>query len=341
MAVGSALVGLAAAELALRRLAPQFLTPSAGVFVRDEGRGYRLDPGASHDIVWGGARPYTVVTNRLGQRDAEPSPATEITVLALGDSHTFGVGVQQDETYPARLEALLREKTGRTVDVVNAGVSAYGWLEELDALDEYLESYAVDLILLQTSWNDINDNGIGIPKYLIDGRGRLIQRPGRRRPGGFGPWGMKTAPASRLELFLLERSHVATLVFGSFRAGLFRFREPQIVEAIERRKWDVSIDALDRLVAAARNAQTPLAAVLHPAARPENLDAWGEMRLRVRGMLEQRGIPFVDLTPAIAHRDDATDLYIPGDEHFNASGYVWMADQILPFVERRLRGETP
>ena len=50
----------------------------------------------------------------------------EVVVDCIGDSSTFGFGVPEAETYPARLEASLREATGdRRLRVRNLGVPGY------------------------------------------------------------------------------------------------------------------------------------------------------------------------------------------------------------------------
>lgn len=64
-------------------------------------------------------RRFTVSTNSQGYRGPElVTPAPHPRILCVGDSVTFGWGVAQPESYPARLAALLG------VDVVNAGVPA-------------------------------------------------------------------------------------------------------------------------------------------------------------------------------------------------------------------------
>ena len=51
---------------------------------------------------------------------ANAADATEI--VALGASNTYGMGVERDEAYPARLQRLLRAK-GIQANVANAGVN--------------------------------------------------------------------------------------------------------------------------------------------------------------------------------------------------------------------------
>lgn len=43
-------------------------------------------------------------------------------VLALGDSHTYGFRVEEEQTYPARLEALLEQRDAIVTRVVNLGL---------------------------------------------------------------------------------------------------------------------------------------------------------------------------------------------------------------------------
>src|SRR5262249_47216425 len=46
-----------------------------------------------------------------------------LRIACIGDSWTFGMNVDQDRTYPARLDALLRAQAGgREVEVMNFGI---------------------------------------------------------------------------------------------------------------------------------------------------------------------------------------------------------------------------
>src|SRR5262245_14298331 len=48
-----------------------------------------------------------------------------LRVACIGDSWTFGMNVDQDQTYPARLETLLRQRAAGEVEVMNFGVLGY------------------------------------------------------------------------------------------------------------------------------------------------------------------------------------------------------------------------
>jgi len=74
--------------------------------------------------------------------------ATPVTILALGDSLTAGLGLETPEAFPARLEAALKAK-GLDVRIVNAGVSgdtAAAGLARLDwALSDDVGGLIVEL----------------------------------------------------------------------------------------------------------------------------------------------------------------------------------------------------
>jgi lysophospholipase L1-like esterase len=99
-------------------------------------------------------------TNSYGMRDAEPLPAGApgvLRVAVLGDSFSFGLGVERDETYPAVLEALLRatpETARRPVDVLNFGVGGYSTADEARVLEYKALAWSPDLVIVGYVLND-------------------------------------------------------------------------------------------------------------------------------------------------------------------------------------------
>ena len=81
-----------------------------------------------HESYWGDFR-VTIETSSLGFRDREMAvdkPSGVFRILALGDSFTFGVGVEGNQAYPKVLETLLNRSggLGRRVEVINAGFAS-------------------------------------------------------------------------------------------------------------------------------------------------------------------------------------------------------------------------
>jgi len=99
----------------------------------------------------------------VSTRDGLRSPAiaarkTKPRVLALGDSCTFGVGVDNDETWPALLQEMLREN-GLDVEVINAGVPGYTAFQGLRFLKERGIELRPDLVVVCFGFNDANSWG--------------------------------------------------------------------------------------------------------------------------------------------------------------------------------------
>ncbi len=80
------------------------------------------------------------------------SPATDLTLLAFGDSLTAGFGVEPEESYPALLEGKLRAG-GYLVEVINAGISGETSSAALSRVDWMLKT-GPDIVIVETGGND-------------------------------------------------------------------------------------------------------------------------------------------------------------------------------------------
>jgi acyl-CoA thioesterase-1 len=79
--------------------------------------------------------------------------AAQATIIAFGDSLVAGLGLPQEEAFPARLEAALRER-GHDVNVVNAGVSGDTTAAGLGRLDWSVPD-GTDGVIIELGANDM------------------------------------------------------------------------------------------------------------------------------------------------------------------------------------------
>jgi acyl-CoA thioesterase-1 len=82
-----------------------------------------------------------------------PTPPYEGTIVAMGDSLTAGLGLAEEEAYPAQLARRL-SAAGHRFKVVNAGVSGETSSGALSRVEWVIASLKPDIVILETGAND-------------------------------------------------------------------------------------------------------------------------------------------------------------------------------------------
>lgn len=128
----------------------------SGLVIPDKDLGWRLQPRKEGPLA----------TNELGLRDTTYNPRADKTILLLGDSLSWGDGLGDvKKGYPFLLEKALSQATGRTVEVVNAGVPGYSTFQQLRYLQLYGLALEPDLIILQFCLNDVVERYSAVAAY--------------------------------------------------------------------------------------------------------------------------------------------------------------------------------
>lgn len=107
--------------------------------------------------------------NSLGYRGEEiqiPKPEGVFRIVAVGGSTTYGSLIENDqETYPAQLQSILRETHGYTnVEVVNAGVPSYTTWEILVNFEFRVLDLEPDIVIFYEAVNDLGPRAVP-PEY--------------------------------------------------------------------------------------------------------------------------------------------------------------------------------
>lgn len=154
--VVTALVAFGALEVLVRVYAPQpepmrWLTPHPRY-------GHVMKPDFHQRFSFAGTDYVMEVrTNSLGFRDQEgeaEAPDTE-TVVFLGDSFTFGFGVDLDQRFDEVLAQKLNETEYR---LINLGTPAWGTLQATRYLLDRLQEFDPDIVVLTFCANDPSDD---------------------------------------------------------------------------------------------------------------------------------------------------------------------------------------
>lgn len=152
--------------------------PHLNLYKPDPELGVRLIPGEKMLLSFGGNPVTTVRINQAGFRGDELPPPGPNDVVVVGDSQVFGLGVEENETFSARLQALLP----KDAHVINAGVPTYGPPEYDKVLADLLEKRKPKRVV-----------------YVVNFANDLLeaQRPNSERHAVWDGWAVRleTAPA--------------------------------------------------------------------------------------------------------------------------------------------------
>lgn len=101
---------------------------------------------------------WQIALNSHGDRTSEYAAAkapTAVRVACIGDSWTFGMNVNQDQTYPGRLAADLRDAQHDTAfEVLNFGVLGYSSFQGLQLLKARVLALQPDVLAIGFGMND-------------------------------------------------------------------------------------------------------------------------------------------------------------------------------------------
>ena len=164
------------AEFAIRLANPQ-----VAMYPRfDYSSRYGMIPFASRQIVQEkpGQWHFVYTTNEYGHRglDVPLSNRYELPhVVVLGDSFTFGIGVNDGEEY----SAVMRQRLKNRFEVVNLGVGSWGLTQEIRRFYELGQLYQPKIVVLQFCANDPSDNLYSPVTSVRDGRFSFHNSGGR------------------------------------------------------------------------------------------------------------------------------------------------------------------
>jgi lysophospholipase L1-like esterase len=315
-----------------------------------------------------GLNPAHPDVSAQGTRDAEvavPKPAGTFRVLVLGDSLAYGAAVAAEETFPNRLEALLRARGDAQAEVVNASVSGYTAYNEWQQYLSKGRAFGADVVVVAFCLNDVvnprlhwgDAPGVKIPDEAIPNLDydRRHVLPRMRE--------LSQRPAVDARPALLRRSRL----YGALEPALKRlfskprdFGEGQRVPTYLTGEDAISIEVLmddaapewlwltdiyGRLRDAARADGATLVVALFPLAYQLDEGYPFLPQQRLRRFCEQNAIHCLDLLPAFK-RHPKRDLFLlerSGYQdvwHLTEYGHRVSADELLRFMhEQRLLPE--
>jgi hypothetical protein len=337
----SILLSLGLSEVILRGFFPQNTEPHPpGLYQLDSELGFVLTPGASgtlHDLEW----VIDVHVNSMGLRERElgKKQRGETRLLVLGDSFTYGVGVNAKDAWPKQVEKRMKKDGRHWLTVINAGVPQYGTHQEAVWFERIANLVQPDAVLLGVFLgNDFLDN-LKQTRYQIVS-GYLVSKSYDEN------WISLTERLGippELKIALRTRSHLYALLMNAWmelgvRVGwtntetmldIYRETETdQTKQAIIAMRQSIRL-----LKRACQERRTPVGIVLIPDGRVTGiLNGREGFRLSMpadlfRMIASQEHLPVLDLGKQF---QEDSSLYFPVDGHWNIAGHE-LAGAVIAF----------
>jgi hypothetical protein len=276
--------------------------------------GWRPKPGIAVRSVRPGSYDVTISTNPQGlrgRREAIRAKEPGVTRIAVfGCSQTFGSGVEDEETFSARLEASLPQ-----VEVLNFGVHGYGTDQMLLRWERDGVSYAPDVVVLAFAYYHLDRNVTAFrffakPYFTLAANGTL-QLEGVPVPG---PEILARAGERRAAWRLADHSVLLRWLWDRE----LRRRQDALYQA-EGPAWDVTHALIARFAASAHRHGARMILL--------NIDEdapW--LSAPLARLAAEQGIGWADAEPALGPpRGRGVRLRLPGDPHWNPQGHTIIA----------------
>lgn len=343
---------LLALELLIRLLAPQSLT---GVSLRGEHfsasdslLGIRYVPGA----VWRFRHPeYRVeyAINADGLRDATNHPAQkpqDVTrVLLLGDSFTFGQGVNYADAWPVMAERMLERQYPGRFDLVKAGVQGMDTRSELIVLRALAKQFQPDAVVLGFLINDVYTN-VPVDPGTLPSAGEAfpawdsVRQTVFRRADEEPTFHLLTL--ARRVVTSFDRAYIGLYLSSPARGDFLRSPLPDV----PRRQLEVTAELLVQMSALCDSLGAPLVVLSIPQQfqvlylRGERRDSSVDVRLYDRllaPVAAERGFDWVATLDALQRADTGgVELFFRLDGHLTAAGNAVLAEEFVRRVIPRL-----
>ncbi len=326
-------LGAGVVEIAVRTWAPQQLTP--GIFAFDGPICHRLKPNMN-GVQLSGEYRVNLNISAQGFRDRFyplTKPAGTFRVLALGDSHTFGWGVELADTYTKVLErALNRRSTGPIYEVINGGTVEYGTGHQMQLLTHY--GYALDPDLVLVMMNPLHDIRLNNREFSVRD-GVLRRNAATCRPA---------SSRDRTQLvpvvgWLRERSHALALLNRPLRRQRRERDAAREADAYEldntRQIFTLMKHDLDRRGIGLSVVFLPLAP-LRSSRRADADSVRPNVERRALEELQEfftvMQVPYYSFNDTVARESNPDGLSFQQARYYNANGHAYLAGGIERFL---------
>ena len=274
----------------------------------------------------------SVDINSLGFRGKEFELGNDNhNILVLGDSYSFGSGVEDNETFPALLEQYF-DKVGIPVNVLNTSVPAWGSTQKLLFLQKEGNKYNPDLILWQFCETDFEHNLQFDLHDVVDDS--LVYTP------------PKTSTRDRLRTYtrfipfyswLVQKSHMVSLIRRTILLAInkhsktknYSSSENILEKNTDNEKWFLMDKLSQEILETGKNMNVPVLPIFIPSGGKEiQKNGYSPVAESLFKSLKGKNIFFIDFT----YIGFDESIRFNSDGHWRPKAHKFAADSLYKHI---------
>lgn len=254
-------------------------------------------------------------------------PPSAFRIAFIGDSYTFGQGVEEPRTFSERTRILLQEDVpGRKIEALNFGRPGLNTIRECEILKEEALAYDPDVIVLGFVLNDFSFRDTTM----------RFERAARQLKTKFSPF-LALEKHSRLAAFL--DWGIVQLFSGTGRMHLDYLNG--LFDPRKNGHYSEVLAALDEMVRIMAGRGGIVLFLPYFMRGEETAPFYRDGRTLVAGLCRDHGVAFLEVLPLLKAKPFSKWWVSPMNHHPNGEAHDLIARAIVEEVRKRMASGKP
>ena len=260
-------------------------------------------------------------TNEMGLCEktiSENKTDSVIRIIALGDSFTEGIGVEEDSTWVRLLEKKMNQSHYK-YELINAGVIGSDPFYQFVLLKDRLLKYKPDIVIVATNNTDFSDIIIrgGYERFLPNGQVKFNK----------GPW--------------WELIYACSYFFRAVLVNGFGYDYHLLGKKEQKLQYKSALNKLNQICLdfyqLSKEKKFELYFVVHPLINEVKQKSYFVLGDLI-AVLKENNINFIDLMPYFIKKTETSEpgeYYWLKDQHYKCKGQALFAEAVFEFLQEK------
>ena len=273
-----------------------------------------------------------LATNELGFRDSSYKINADHKILLLGDSVSWGDGVEMNQSYPFLLEKMLnRNYPEKNIEVINSAVPGYSTFQQLIYLKKYGLKLKPDIIIHQFCLNDIVQRFKVLFEY--GGDNIYLGIDTRNSIQGLQGWLINNSRSYETVIRYLINFQKNKQEYSVKNLSNNKL-SPELMEA-----WEITLNEINEISLIAKKENIQYLLLIAPYRfQLDDPDKTNQPQIRLKNFAKKNNLEFYDLLDPFYLNKELYGVSLFNDpSHFSVEGHIltatYLQEQILNLMK--------